>query len=295
MVWVIFLVIAVPVLGILVWLTLDDSLVRIEPGRLGLLLVRGIATDKTLGPGVHWVPALRRRTVVQYMGLEMAYRAGDTWSSTDADDELERGGPAITASLGDRTVVAVAYTLRFRLDVSMVREIHNRLGADGIWAAIRDESGRTLRDALAAGRFGVDDLFGAARRTMEAELSAEMAAGLAPSGLIVTMFNLGDLDLGRAGDVIQATVRARLELQREEAEAAMRVARARIDAELGPYIDAATSDAALRYREVDSWRENAPMRSLGPASHQPLSTSITPSGADVPPGGEGVDLAESER
>ena len=108
---------------------------------------------------------------------------------------------------------------------------------------------------------------------METELAAAMAAGLAPSGFIVTMFNLGDVDLGRAGDVIQATVRARLELQREEAEAAMRMARVRIDAELGPYIDQATSDAALRYREVDSWRDIAPLRGVGPAM-QPSPTAV---------------------
>ena len=54
--------------------------------------------------------------------------------------------------------------------------------------------------------------------------------------------------------VIQSTVRARLELAREEAEAAVRLARARIDAELEPYL-ASLPEAALRYREVDVWRD----------------------------------------
>jgi hypothetical protein len=290
--WIIFLAIAVPILGILVWVVLDGSLQRIAPGRLGLLLVRGVPTDRTLGPGVHWVPTLRRRMVVEYPSLELAYRAGDAWPTIDADDELERSGPALTASLCDRTVVTVGYTIRFRLDEQMIQVIHTRFGAEGIWAAVRDESGRTLRDALGDVRFGVDDLSGPARRAMETDLSSAMTAGLAPSGLVVTMFSIGDLDLGRAGDVIQATVRARLELQREEAEAAMRVARARIDAELGPYIDAATSDAALRYREVDSWRDIAPLRGVGPTRHPepppPISTDATTTG-DQP------DLAELDR
>jgi hypothetical protein len=73
-------------------------------------------------------------------------------------------------------------------------------------------------------------------------------------GLTMTMFALGDVDLGRTGDVIQSTARARLEQDREEAESTVRLTRARIDAELGPYLTAA-SDAALRYREVDVWRD----------------------------------------
>ena len=165
----------------------------------------------------------------------------------------------------------------------MIQVIHTRFGAEGIWAAVRDESGRTLRDALGDARFGVDDLFGPARRTMETELSAAMAAGLAPSGFVVTMFNLGDLDLGRAGDVIQATVRARLELQREEAEVAMRMARARIDAELGPYIDHATSDAALRYREVDSWRDIAPTPRRRAGQSRAADAGVAPT-AETPTG-----------
>jgi regulator of protease activity HflC (stomatin/prohibitin superfamily) len=284
MAWIIFAAIAVPILGILIWVILDDSLVRVAPGRLGLLLVRGAPTDDTLEPGVHWVPRLRRRMVVEYPALELAYRAGDAWTTSDGDDQLERSGPALSAPLGDRTVITVGYTVRFRLDVTMIKVVHTRFGTEGIWAAVRDESGRTLRDALGDARFGIDDLFGPARRTMETELSAAMAAGLAPSGLVVTMFNLGDLDLGRAGDAIQAIVRARLELQREEAEAAMRMARARIDAELAPYIDPATSAAALRYREVDSWRDVVPMRGAGPATTVGgAGPSELPGGVEPPP------------
>jgi hypothetical protein len=285
--WIIFAAIAVPILGVLVWVILDDSLMRIAPGRLGLLLLRGAPTDDTLEPGVHWVPRLRRRMVVEYPSLELAYRAGDAWPTSESDDQLERSGPALSAPLGDRTVVAVGYTVRFRLDVTMIKVIHTRFGTEGIWAAVRDESSRTLRDALGDARFGIDDLFGPARRTMETELSAAMAAGLAPSGLVVTMFNLGDLDLGRAGDAIQATVRARLELQREEAEAAMRMARARIDAELAPYIDPATSAAALRYREVDSWRDVVPMRGAGPAALAGAGGSEPASGSDMPEPADG--------
>jgi hypothetical protein len=258
MAWVIFLLVAVPLIGVVVYLLLDESFVRVPADSLGLLLVRGVPTNTTLGPGVHWVPALRRRVLVEYPALELAYRAGETWQAADESTDLERGGPALQVMLGDRTVVVAGYTVRFRLDKERLPEIHTRFGPDGIWAAVRDETSRTLRESLGDARLGVDELFGPSRLTMEAELTAAMSEALSSMGLVVTMFSLGDLDLGRAGEVIQATVRARLELAREEAEAAMRIARARIDSELGPFVDMATAEAALRYREVDSWRELSP-------------------------------------
>jgi hypothetical protein len=247
---------------VLIWVLLDDSVVTIAPGRLGLLLVRGVATDKTVGPGVHWVPALRRRMAVEYPSLELAYRAGDTWPGEE-DDDLQRSGPALRCQLGDRTVVTVAHTVRFRLDPDHLRAIHNRFGPEGFWGAVRDESDRAVRAALGNARFGVDDLFGAKREELDREVAQQLSAALAASGFIVTLSMLGDLDLGRAGDVVQATARAHLELEREEAEAATRVARARIDADLGAHIDAATTEAALRYREIDSWRDLAPQRNTG--------------------------------
>ena len=55
--WIVFLLVAVPVLAVVLWMLLDESIVKIEPGELGLVLVHGKATDKALDPGVHWVPA----------------------------------------------------------------------------------------------------------------------------------------------------------------------------------------------------------------------------------------------
>ncbi len=57
----------------------------------------------------------------------------------------------------------------------------------------------------------------------------------------------------------------------------MRLARAQIDADLAPYIAGAT-DAALRYREVDSWRELArsqPTRIVMPTPARPAPTETT--------------------
>jgi hypothetical protein len=65
---------------------------------------------------------------------------------------------------------------------------------------------------------------------------------------------LGTVDFGRTGEVIQATVRARHELEREQAEAATRLARALNDADLQQKMTT-SGEAAWRYRETDLWRD----------------------------------------
>ena len=65
---------------------------------------------------------------------------------------------------------------------------------------------------------------------------------------------LGPVDLGRTGEVIQATVRAGFELALEEAEAATRLARAQNDGELEQQITS-LREGAWRYRETDLWRD----------------------------------------
>jgi regulator of protease activity HflC (stomatin/prohibitin superfamily) len=282
--WIVFLVVAVPLVGVVAWLALDESIVHVEPGQLGLLLVHGKATDRVLDPGVHWVPALRRRTMQVYPSLELAYRATATGREPHTEG-LEQAGPAPKVTLGDRTTASVGYTLRFRIDVAMLRRVHERFGPSGIWAAVRDQCERTLRESLADPGVGVDDLFRDARGALEARLGEHVTAALAADGVVVTMFHLGDIDLGRTGEVIEATARARHELDRERAEEEMRRVRAQIDAELGPYV---SEDAALRYREVDSWREV--VRETGMWMPAPTRTSGTDAqGASQPPApGEGA-------
>jgi hypothetical protein len=108
--------------------------------------------------------------------------------------------------------------------------------------------------ALAEPTCTIDDCFGTARVQLEERLAAAVAAVLDADGIVMTAFSLGSVDLGRAGELIQAAVRARLELAREEAEAATRIARVRHDAELAPYL-AGVGEAALRYRQTDVWRD----------------------------------------
>ena len=232
--WIIFFALAVPILGVIAWVVFDESLVRIPPGQLGLLLIKGRATDTALEPGPHWVPAMRQRMVQAYPSVEMSYRAAGV--DAPIDGVLERSGPPLRAALADRSVAVATYTVRFRLAVEGLRTVHERFGPEGIWSAVRDVSDGALRAEL--GDTEVDDLFGAARAPLEARLGARIGAELAATGVVLTMFHLGDVDLGRTGEVMAATSRARHELAREQAEAEMRVARARIDADVAPLVGA---------------------------------------------------------
>ena len=107
---------------------------------------------------------------------------------------------------------------------------------------------------LADPEFSVDNLFGAAREKAEDGLADVVGQALEADGIRVTKFVLGTVDLGRTGEIIQATVRARHELEREQAEAATRLARALNDVELQEKLTS-SGDAAWRYRETDLWRD----------------------------------------
>ena len=68
-------VLVVAALVAAVWLVIRNSLVRVQMGQLGLLVVRGRSTDTSLLPGLHWVTAVRQRQVVCYPVVELSYRA----------------------------------------------------------------------------------------------------------------------------------------------------------------------------------------------------------------------------
>jgi regulator of protease activity HflC (stomatin/prohibitin superfamily) len=278
--WLVFFIILVPFVLLLGFIGSNDSIITIPPGNVGLLLKSGQATDTVVPPGLHFVPRLRRRMVAAYPSLELAYRAMPDPAGAIDSDALDRTGPALRVTLGDRGQATVGYTVRFRLDTGRLRSVHERFGPEGFWNAIRDVSGRALRHRLGQSDVGVDDLFGEPRNALEEQIGEAVKAALYDDGMIVTMFVIGDVDLGRTGDVIQSTVRARLELEREQAESGVRMARAKIDAELEPYL-ATLSDAALRYREVDVWRDlvhSQPERAL-PAPGRPM---ITWANAELP-------------
>jgi hypothetical protein len=260
--WIILLVLLLPMIGFLIWWIIVVSVVRIPSGSLGLLMVKGRATDTTLLPGSHFSLAVVRRMVEEYPSVELAYRAGAE-DPTDPETaglgrrrspDLEQSGTPLTVTLGDRTTAILSFTVRFVLVPEQLRTVHERFGPNGIFGIVRDESHRAVRNTLGDPSFGVDSLFGPARDACQTQLAEAISAALESDGIRLTAFSLSTVDLGRTGEVIGATVRARYELDRETAEAATRLARALNDAELEQKLTA-PSEAGWRYRETDLWRD----------------------------------------
>ncbi len=291
--WMIFIAIVVPVVGGLIYFLADDALIRVDAGKLGLLLIKGRATDKTLLPGPHFVPAFRRHSVEEYPSLELSFRAGDFDPLDHIQSDFQHTSSAVRATLGDGADASIAYTLRFRLDPVALRAIHERFGQDGIWPAIRDLSTSAVRSAVLDPEIDLDSLRTPERTSLSDKLQESIRAALRGAGFDLTLFSLGNTDLGAADELMQATIRARLELEREEAEAPVRLARARHDAELQPLVTGDASGVALRYRENEVWRDiarlmavdrglvmSAPTRQLPTESKE--STRSEPDDVDVP-------------
>jgi hypothetical protein len=249
--WIIVLVVAIPMLGLLVWMAIGASLVRVPSGSLGLLMVKGRATDTALLPGPHFVPALRRKMVEIYPSVELSYRAG---GPPVTDGVLERSGPPLEVTLGDRTRATVFYTVRFRLVPEKLRHVHERFGPTGYFGIVRDATSAAVSAALREPAIGIDDMFGAPLEVCEKVVGAAVAEALDTHGVEFSAFLLAPAELGRTGEVIQATLRARHELEREEAEASTRLARASNDAQLQQNLTL-TNEDAWRYRETDLWGE----------------------------------------
>ncbi len=55
--------------------------------------------------------------------------------------------------------------------------------------------------------------------------------------------------------MVQATVRGRAELEREEAAAAVRLARVRNENEINELLVGGLADEVIRYRQIELWRE----------------------------------------
>lgn len=267
--WIILLILIIPALGLLIWIILAASFMRVPSGSLGLVMSRGKATDKSLLPGGHFVFAFRRVIIEEYPSVELAYRAdglgddenvgfnrslGDRRVSRGAFDRLEVSGPRLTATLGDRTEAVVTITVRFQLLPENLKQVHERYGPNGVFGIVRDTSTRTVLHTLAEHHDGIEQFFGAQRQACEQRLATAVRDALEREGIAVTGFVLGAVDLGRTGEVVQATVRARYELERERADAETRTLRAANDADLQKHIGT-PSDDAWRYRETDLWRE----------------------------------------
>jgi regulator of protease activity HflC (stomatin/prohibitin superfamily) len=276
--WIVFLLVALPITLGVMWILADESIVRVPSGSLGLLLVRGRATNTALEPGVHFVPRLRRHMVEMYPSVEGSFRAGGAGESDE--ERMDYVGPPVFVRLGDRAAGLASYTVRLRLDPARLKDVHNRYGNLGYWGAVRDITSRVVRSSLNDPQVGIDTLYGEHRDELEERLTDRITEALGERGFLVSDFSIDHVDLGRAEDAIQSAVRARLELAREEAEFDMRVQRARRDAEISRELDGVDIEAAMRYRETDAW--------LDLASQMARNTGLLP---DAPSRGKSAQPA----
>lgn len=232
-----------------VWLVLLETSIRVEPGTLALLLKRGKATGRAVGPGRHFVAPWSKLTMQVYPSRELVVAAGGPPST---DPRVEYVDDPLEVTLGDRADATVTYTVRCQLDPGELREVHNRFGPEGIWAALRDTIRATLLAELGQ-ETTIDDAF--AKAALERRCTKPVKAALGDIGFELRRFTLRDVDLGETGEVVQATIRAAAELDREQALAEVRRARIANDASMSDLLAGADADVMLRYRQIEAWRD----------------------------------------
>jgi regulator of protease activity HflC (stomatin/prohibitin superfamily) len=233
-----------------IWFVLVATSIRVEPGTLALLLKRGKATDRALEPGRHFIQPWRKVMVQVYPSRELALIVGGTASG---DSRVEVSDPALRLHLGDKVVAQVSCTVRCRLRTDALRMVHERFGPEGIWSALRDTSRRALISASGDAAVSTDDAFGDRYQALEQRLERALAEALDDIGFALTMFSLREIDLAETGEVIQSTLRAGVELEREQALARVRTARLENDAAMIDLLAGVDGDVMLRYRRLEAW------------------------------------------
>jgi regulator of protease activity HflC (stomatin/prohibitin superfamily) len=276
-------------LGVLAWLLLLATSFRVEPGTVVLLLKQGRATGRVVGPGRHFIQPWRKVLVQVYPARELALVAGGPASSDERVDHLDA---ALRVYLADKVFARLSYTLRCRLDPSKVQLVHDRFGAEGIWPVIRDTTRRCLI-AEAAGA-SVDDVFGNEFTAFEERCATALREGLATVGFELEVFTLREIDLAETGEVIQATLRADLELELEQALARVRQVRLDNDAAMAETLAGLDTHVVMRYRQLESWREILRRGDGGQMLPAALAAALVAAQPGDARGGSGLDGGGSE-
>ena len=211
--WIILLILILPAIGLLVWVILAASLMRVPSGSLGTGHVQGQGHRPLPAPR----PALRVRVPPgDHRGVpsvELAYRAdgqgddenvgfnrhlGDRRVSRGAFDRLEVSGPPLRATLGDRTEATIVITVRFQLTQENLRTVHERYGPNGVFGIVRDH--QYARRAGRAGRTPTTASSSSSApsgRPASERLATAVRDALESDGIKMTGFVLGAVDLGR--------------------------------------------------------------------------------------------------
>lgn len=246
---VVLLLVIISLVVFAVWQFLQTALVHIDSGTVGLLIVRGKATGRTLTPGTHFVMPFRQQSIQGYPLRDLTYLTTD-----QTVEDSDYADPPLEATLGDRAGVLVQYTIRFRIRPEGLLEIHERLGPQGIKPFVRDVSRQIIIDDLADESRTVDDAFGTPFAELEKALGARIEDALQQHGFEPIMFHLRTVDVGALEDVVSRTVRARLELDLERALAEVRDLRIENEGASNERL-AGVTDEVLRYRQIELLRE----------------------------------------
>jgi regulator of protease activity HflC (stomatin/prohibitin superfamily) len=249
--WILLLILA-PTILFVIWLVLLETSVKIEPGTIGLALLRGKSTGRTLTPGRHFVRPWQKVMIQTYPSRELALVAGGIQQANPDVDYLDT---AVSVFLSDQAVAEVSYTVRCQLIHAKVHDIHETYGPEGIWSVLRDVSRRTVIAEAAGSDTNIGNVFGEGYAELERHVGAALTDALAEVGFELKMFSLRNVDLGATGEIVQDTIRAGVELEREQAYAAVR--RARVDNDNALLADVGDLDheLVLRYRQLDAWRD----------------------------------------
>lgn len=249
--WILILILAPTVLFI-IWLVLLETSVKIDPGTIGLALLRGKSTGRTMTPGRHFVRPWQKVMIQTYPSRELALVAGGAQQANPDVDYLDE---AVSVFLSDQAMAEVSYTVRCQLILAKVHDVHESYGPEGIWSVLRDVSRRTVIAEAAGSGTTIGNVFGDGYADLERHIAAALTEALVEVGFDLRMFSLREVDLGATGEVVQDTIRAGAELEREQAYAAVRRARIDNDDALLADIDGLDYELVLRYRQVDAWRD----------------------------------------
>ncbi len=249
-VWIVLGVVAI--VAVVAGIVLFETAIIVDPGTVAVVLKRGKATGRALPPGRHFVLPWQKLMLQIYPSRELCLVAGGR--SID-DARVEYVDDALRVHLGDKAFAKVSYTVRCQLDPSRLRDVHDRYGPEGIWAALRDVTRSTMLAEIGNGAASIDDAYGVEFAELEQRLTTALGPALGNVGFELKMFSLREIDLGDTGDVIQATVRADAELEREQAFAKVRTARLENDVAVSSLVEGLDGDILLRYRQIETWRD----------------------------------------
>lgn len=248
------LIILIALAGV-AWALLQDAFVRVQPGEVGVVLRRGRPAKRGLLPGVHF--SLRfGREIVTYPSVEMTYLAvSEPELSRTVESDITFVDPPFRLALGDRSMASLEYTARLTIDTETIAVLHNRFGTKGLKGIARDETRRVLLDLLGNTKVSAATVIGDARQTIEEAASEALKASLAELGFTLAMFSLRVADLGERGEVIQDTLRAAEELERERARGEIRALRAKQEVAVQSALAGSLTPEAIEYLRIQATRE----------------------------------------